>query len=135
SFNCFNTTSLLCFNLSLQLIAYPSLQFLELFLSTFQGKVLLHPLQVSTGISFHFLLDSQGIISAPDLRVQSALHGLDHPLTVPLNLFHLLILLSKLPVNLTLKLVELKLNSKNLGFFMLKCTLRSIRLLVNKLID
>ncbi len=56
-------------------------------------------------ISLHLLFDSQGIISAPDLRVQSALHGIDHSLAVSLDLFHLLILLSKLPVNLTLHLV------------------------------
>ncbi len=56
-------------------------------------------------ISLHLLFYSQGIISAPDLRVQSALHGIDHSLAVSLDLFHLLILLSKLPVNLTLHLV------------------------------
>uniref|UniRef100_A0A3Q1FP28 Uncharacterized protein n=1 Tax=Acanthochromis polyacanthus TaxID=80966 RepID=A0A3Q1FP28_9TELE len=72
-------------------------------------QVLLHPLQVSTGvllaigmaqlnlhlvqISLHLLLDSQGIVPAPDLRIQSALHGVNHPLAVPLDLLHLLIFL------------------------------------------
>ncbi|TRY94370.1 hypothetical protein DNTS_006263 [Danionella cerebrum] len=84
-------------------------------------QVLLHPLQLFLGlcslavsmtqldlhliqISFHLLFNSKGIISAPDLRVQSALHGIDHSLAVPLDLFHLLILLCKLPVDLTLHL-------------------------------
>uniref|UniRef100_A0A673GKB3 Uncharacterized protein n=1 Tax=Sinocyclocheilus rhinocerous TaxID=307959 RepID=A0A673GKB3_9TELE len=86
--------------------------------------VLLHPLQVSTGsfikISLHLLFDSQGIISASDLRVQSALHGIYHSLAVPLDLFHLLVLFGKLPVNLTLHLVQLQLHTKNLGLFMLQ---------------
>merc|ERR1712168_1182308 len=50
-------------------------------------------------VSLHLLLDPQGIVSAPDLRVQSALHGVNHPLAVPLDLLHLLILLCQLPVN------------------------------------
>ncbi|TRY83614.1 hypothetical protein DNTS_022097, partial [Danionella cerebrum] len=74
-------------------------------------------------ISLHLLLDSQGIISAPDLRVQSALHGFNDSLAVPLDLLHLLILLCKLPVDLTLNLVELKLDSKNLGLLMLQVPL------------
>uniref|UniRef100_A0AAY5ECX0 Lipid-binding serum glycoprotein N-terminal domain-containing protein n=1 Tax=Electrophorus electricus TaxID=8005 RepID=A0AAY5ECX0_ELEEL len=119
------------------------LQFLELLLSTLHGKtlsliqtvlqifdcdlkVLLHPLQMSTGVSLHLLLDSQGIIPAPDLRIQGALHGLNHPLAVSLDLFDLLILLSDLPVNLTLNLIELKLDTKNLGLFMLECSLKNV---------
>ena len=70
----------------------------------------LHLIQVS----LHLLLDSQGIIPAPDLRIKSALHGVNHPLAVPLDLLHLLILLCQLPVNLTFDLVELKLNTENL---------------------
>uniref|UniRef100_A0A667YSA3 Uncharacterized protein n=1 Tax=Myripristis murdjan TaxID=586833 RepID=A0A667YSA3_9TELE len=114
--------------------------FLELLLATLHGQVLsliqavlqvldcdlqvlLHPLQMSTGVSLHLLLDSQGIISAPNLRIQSALHGLNHSLAVPLDLLHLLILFCQLPVNFTLDLVELKLNTENLGLLMLQCTL------------
>ena len=74
-------------------------------------------------ISLHLLLDSQGIIPAPDLRVQSGLHGVNDPLAVPLDLLHLLILLSQLPVNLTLNLVQLQLDTQNLGFFMLQSSL------------
>ena len=74
-------------------------------------------------VSLHLLLDSQGIIPAPDLRVQGALHGVSHPLAIPLNLLHLLILLCKLPVNLTLDLVQLKLDTENLGLLMLKSSL------------
>ncbi|XDV20701.1 hypothetical protein PO909_025985, partial [Leuciscus waleckii] len=56
-------------------------------------------------VSLHLFLDSQGIIPAPDFRVQSALHGFNDSLAVPLDLLHLLILLCKLPVNLSLDLV------------------------------
>uniref|UniRef100_A0A674P644 Uncharacterized protein n=1 Tax=Takifugu rubripes TaxID=31033 RepID=A0A674P644_TAKRU len=112
----------------LRVYSYPGLQFLELLLATFHGKalcfiqavlqvldsdlqVLLHPLQMSTGVSLHLLLDSQGIISAPDLSIKCALHGVDHSLAVPLDLLHLLILLCQFPVNLTLDLIELKLDA------------------------
>ena len=74
-------------------------------------------------VSLHLLLDSHGIIPAPDLRVQGGLHGVNHPLAIPLNLLHLLILLCKLPVNLTLDLVQLKLDTENLGLLMLKSSL------------
>ncbi|XDV20712.1 hypothetical protein PO909_025988, partial [Leuciscus waleckii] len=78
-------------------------------------QILLHPLKVRTGVLLLLqlfchhcsllLLDSQGIIPAPDFRVQGALHGFNDSLAVPLDLFHLLILLCKLPVNLSLDLV------------------------------
>lgn len=74
-------------------------------------------------ISLHLLLDSQSIIPASNLRVKSGLHGLDHPLAVSLDLLHLLILLSQFPVNFAFYLVELKLDTKDLGLFMFKCTL------------
>uniref|UniRef100_A0A4W6DWT7 Uncharacterized protein n=1 Tax=Lates calcarifer TaxID=8187 RepID=A0A4W6DWT7_LATCA len=96
------------------------LQFLELLLATLHGQVLsliqvlLHPLQVSTSVTLHLLLDSQGIVPAPDLRIQSALHGVNHPLAVPLDLLNLLIFLCQLPVHLTLNLVELQLDTQNL---------------------
>uniref|UniRef100_A0A3B4D5D5 Uncharacterized protein n=2 Tax=Pygocentrus nattereri TaxID=42514 RepID=A0A3B4D5D5_PYGNA len=120
-------------------MTYPGLQFLELFLSSFHGqilsliqavlqvldcdlKVLLHPLQVSAGsiikMQLGILCIRKHIIPAPDLRVQSALHGLSYPLAVPLDLLNFLIFLCKLPVNLTLDLVELKLDTKNLGLLM-----------------
>uniref|UniRef100_A0A3Q3JNK8 Uncharacterized protein n=1 Tax=Monopterus albus TaxID=43700 RepID=A0A3Q3JNK8_MONAL len=122
-------------------IQYPGLQFLELLLATLHGEVLgliqtvlqvldcdlqvlLHPLQMSTGVSLHLLLDSQGIIPAPDLSIKSGLHGLNHPLAVPLDLLHLLIFLSQLPVNLTFDLVELKLDTKDLGLLVLYCALK-----------
>jgi len=74
-------------------------------------------------ISLHFLLNSQSIIPAPDLRVQGALHGVNYSLAVPLDLLHLFILLSQLPVNLTLNLVELQLDTQNLGLLMLQSSL------------
>uniref|UniRef100_A0A3B5R899 Uncharacterized protein n=1 Tax=Xiphophorus maculatus TaxID=8083 RepID=A0A3B5R899_XIPMA len=117
-------------------LSYPLLQFLELLLATLHGEVLsliqavlqvldcnlevlLHPLQVSTGVSLHLLLDSQGIIPAPDLSIQSALHGVNHSLAISLDLLHFFILLCQLPVNLALDLVELQLDAENLRLFML----------------
>uniref|UniRef100_A0A4W5QYX7 Uncharacterized protein n=1 Tax=Hucho hucho TaxID=62062 RepID=A0A4W5QYX7_9TELE len=124
------------------IFTYPILQFLEFFLSALHGQVLsliqavlqvldcdlqvlLHPLQVRAGVSLHLLLDSHGIIPAPDLRVQSALHGVHHPLAVPLDLLYLLILLCQLPVNFPFDLVELQLYTKNLGFLMFQCALNN----------
>uniref|UniRef100_A0A3B4Z685 Uncharacterized protein n=1 Tax=Stegastes partitus TaxID=144197 RepID=A0A3B4Z685_9TELE len=135
------STSLLTFNFSFKLThlcivkfidckylqhmqsSYPGLQFLELLLATLHGQVLsliqtvlqvldcdlqvlLHPLQVSAGLNLHL--------------IQSALHGVNHPLAVPLDLLHLLVLLCQLPVNLTFDLVQLKLNTENLGLLMLQ---------------
>uniref|UniRef100_A0A4W5N8B2 Uncharacterized protein n=1 Tax=Hucho hucho TaxID=62062 RepID=A0A4W5N8B2_9TELE len=122
------------------LLTHPGLQFLELLLASLHGQilsliqavlqvldcdlqVLLHPLQVRAGVSLHLLLHPQGIIPAPDLRVQGALHGVHHPLAVPLDLLHLLVLLSQLPVHLTLDLVQLQLHTQNLGFLVLQCSL------------
>uniref|UniRef100_A0AAZ3QCM7 Uncharacterized protein n=1 Tax=Oncorhynchus tshawytscha TaxID=74940 RepID=A0AAZ3QCM7_ONCTS len=121
-------------------VSHPGLQFLELLLASLHGQilsliqavlqvldcdlqVLLHPLQVRTGVSLHLLLHPQGIIPAPDLRVQGALHGVNHPLAVPLDLLHLLIFLCDLPVHLTLDLVQLQLHTQNLGFLVLQCAL------------
>uniref|UniRef100_A0A672HNU9 Uncharacterized protein n=1 Tax=Salarias fasciatus TaxID=181472 RepID=A0A672HNU9_SALFA len=149
----FPTSRLLALNSSSSLLAcssflktfttlfdsYPGLQFLELLLATLHGEVLsliqtvlqifdcdlqvlLHPLQMSTGV-----LIIKSIIPAPDLRVKSALHGVDHPLAVSLDLLDLLILLCQLPVNLTFHLVELKLNAKNLGFLVLQSALQKIK--------
>ena len=79
----------------------------------------LHLIQVS----LHLLLDSQGIIPAPDFRIQGALHGVNHPLAVPLDLLHLFIFLCQLPVHLTFNLVELQLDTQDLGLFMFQSSL------------
>uniref|UniRef100_A0A8D0D057 Uncharacterized protein n=1 Tax=Sander lucioperca TaxID=283035 RepID=A0A8D0D057_SANLU len=137
--NGISSASLLSLNLCLQFtsansffLSYPGLKFLELLLATLHGQVLgliqavlqvlnsdlqvlLHPLQV--GVSLHLLLDSQGIVPAPDLRIQIGLHGVNHPLAVPLDLLHLLIFLCQLPVHLTLNLVELQLDTQDLRLF------------------
>uniref|UniRef100_A0A803W705 Uncharacterized protein n=1 Tax=Ficedula albicollis TaxID=59894 RepID=A0A803W705_FICAL len=114
---------------------YPGLQLLELFLPSLQCQllsliqtvlqvlhclvqVLLHPLQVGTGVSLHLLLQPQGFIPAPDLSIQGALHGVHNSLVVSLQLVNLLILLCYLPVNLSLHLVELKLQPQDLPLFM-----------------
>merc|ERR1712002_1188111 len=70
-------------------------------LSVGMAQLNLHLIQVS----LHLLLDSQGIIPAPDLRIKIALHGVNHPLAVPLDLLHLLVLFCNLPVYLTFDLV------------------------------
>uniref|UniRef100_A0A8C6KXL9 Secreted protein n=1 Tax=Nothobranchius furzeri TaxID=105023 RepID=A0A8C6KXL9_NOTFU len=118
-------------------------QFLELLLATFHGEVLsliqavlqvlncdlqvlLHPLQVRTGSIIKVqlgILTAKGIFPAPDLSIKSALHGVNHPLAVSLDLFHFLVLLSNLPVNLTLDLVELKLDTNNLSLLVLQSAL------------
>uniref|UniRef100_A0A3B3I0I4 Uncharacterized protein n=1 Tax=Oryzias latipes TaxID=8090 RepID=A0A3B3I0I4_ORYLA len=124
------------------------LQFLELLLSTLHSQVLsfiqtvlqvlhcdlqvlLHPLQMRAGSIIKVQLGIlkttiKGIISAPDLSIKSTLHGFNHPLAVPLDLFHLLVLFCQLPVNLTFDLVELKLYSENFGFLVLQSALEII---------
>uniref|UniRef100_A0A8C5U831 Uncharacterized protein n=1 Tax=Malurus cyaneus samueli TaxID=2593467 RepID=A0A8C5U831_9PASS len=103
---------------------HPGLQLLDLFLPSLQGQllslfqtvlqvlhslvqVLLHPLQVGTGVSLHLLL-----------HIQAALQGLHHSQMVSLQLVNLLIFLCYLPVNLRLDLVELKLQAQDLPLFM-----------------
>merc|ERR1719309_969504 len=88
-------------------------------LASGMAQLNLHLIQVS----LHLLFDSQGIIPAPDLRVQSALHGVNHPLAVPLDLLHFLIFFCQLPVHLTLDLVELQLDAEDLGLFMFQGSL------------
>uniref|UniRef100_A0A8C3GKS7 Uncharacterized protein n=1 Tax=Cairina moschata TaxID=8855 RepID=A0A8C3GKS7_CAIMO len=114
---------------------HPGLQLLDLLLASFQGQllsliqtvlqvlhclvqVLLHSFQVSTSVSLHLLLQPQGFVPAPDLSIQGALHGLHNSEVISLQLVNFLIFLCYLPVNLRLDLVELKLDAKDLSFFM-----------------
>ena len=107
------------------------LQYLELCLHIPQLLLGLRSLAVGVAqlnlhliqVSLHLLLDSQGIVPAPDLRIQSALHGVNHPLAVPLDLLHLLVFLCQLPVHLTLNLVEFQLNTQDLRLFMFQSSL------------
>lgn len=69
-------------------------------------------------VSLHLLLQPQGLIPAPDLSIQSALHGLHNSEMVSLQLVNFLIFLCYLPVNLRLDLVELQLKAQDLPFFM-----------------
>uniref|UniRef100_A0AAY5K8K7 Uncharacterized protein n=2 Tax=Esox lucius TaxID=8010 RepID=A0AAY5K8K7_ESOLU len=102
------------------LVTDPGLQFLELLIQTVLQvldcdlQVLLHPLQVRTGVSLHLLLHPQSVIPTSDLSIQRTLHGVNNPLAVPLSLFHFLILLCQLPVHLTPDLVQLQLYTQNL---------------------
>uniref|UniRef100_A0A8D3CBW3 Uncharacterized protein n=1 Tax=Scophthalmus maximus TaxID=52904 RepID=A0A8D3CBW3_SCOMX len=98
------------------------LQFLELLLASLHSQVL-SLIQTVLQVSLHLLLDSQGIVPAPDLRIQSALHGVNHPLTVSLDLLHLLIFFCQLPVHLTLDLVEFQLDTQDLRLFMFQRSL------------
>uniref|UniRef100_A0A3Q3VJ63 Uncharacterized protein n=1 Tax=Mola mola TaxID=94237 RepID=A0A3Q3VJ63_MOLML len=117
---------------------YSGLQFLKLFLSALHRQVfcliqavlqvlhcdlqvLLHPLQVSAGVLLlpHISLFS-GIIAAADLCVQSGLHGLHHPLVVPLQLVDLFVPLRHSPVDLSLHLVQLHLHTQDLRLLLLQ---------------
>uniref|UniRef100_A0A8C4NLR3 Uncharacterized protein n=1 Tax=Dicentrarchus labrax TaxID=13489 RepID=A0A8C4NLR3_DICLA len=128
-----------------------SLQFLELLLATLHGEllgfvqtvlqvfdcllhVLLHALQMGVivamlgiiqlqlSVTFHLLLDSQGLIAAPGFRFQRGLKRLKHPLVVPLCLLHFLIFFSHLVLHVGLHLVEIQLGSQYLTLLMLQRT-------------
>ena len=71
-------------------------------------------------VSLHLLLQPQGLIPAPDLSIQSALHGLHNSEVISLQLVNFLIFLCYLPVNLRLDLVELQLEAQDLPLFMLQ---------------
>uniref|UniRef100_A0A668U5U8 Uncharacterized protein n=1 Tax=Oreochromis aureus TaxID=47969 RepID=A0A668U5U8_OREAU len=89
------------------------LSFIQAVLQVFDGlfHVLLHPLQMSAGVSFHFLLQPQSLIPAASLSFKRALQGVDGPLQVSFALLHLFILLSQFTLHVSLDLVELKLSS------------------------
>uniref|UniRef100_A0A8C6TQQ6 Alkylated DNA repair protein AlkB homologue 8 N-terminal domain-containing protein n=1 Tax=Neogobius melanostomus TaxID=47308 RepID=A0A8C6TQQ6_9GOBI len=108
------------FGVSRPLDTYPGLQFLHLLLASlhsdhfsliqtvlqvFDGllHVLLHALQVSTGVSLHLFLQTESFISAARLCLKRALKGVNRPLQVSLGLFYL---------------VELKLGPENLSLLM-----------------
>jgi len=69
-------------------------------------------------VSLHLLLQPQSFISAPDLRIQGALHGIYHSEMVSLQLVNFLIFLCYFPVNVRLDLVEFQLDTKDLPLFM-----------------
>lgn len=78
-------------------------------------------------ISLHLLLDPDGIIPAPDLSIQCALHGLHDSNVVSLQLVNFLILFSNFPVNFRLDLVQLQLDAQDLPLFMFKRCLMTAR--------
>ena len=71
-------------------------------------------------ISLHLLLHSESLISAASLGLQGALQSVCHSLMITLGLLHLLVLLSQLPLDLSLHLVELELNSEDLALLVLQ---------------
>lgn len=77
-------------------------------------------------IPFHLLLDSQGIIPASHLSIQSALHGVCDSLGISLQLYNLFILFSQLSFHVSLKLVELQLYAEDLRFLMFQRCLKHI---------
>ena len=98
--------------------AHPGLRphpHLELDLHCAQVFLGLHQLAVGVAqlncylieISLHLLLEPQGVVAAPDLSIQHALHGLCCPLAVSLQLLDLFILLSNLAVKLGFYLTQL----------------------------
>lgn len=77
------------------------LQVLQLFLTLSHLPVGMAQLQLHLiEVSFHLFLSSQGIIPTPDLRLQSAVQGINGPLSVSLQLVNLFVLLSNFPVHL-----------------------------------
>uniref|UniRef100_A0A8C6ZCG9 Uncharacterized protein n=1 Tax=Nothoprocta perdicaria TaxID=30464 RepID=A0A8C6ZCG9_NOTPE len=97
-------------------------------------QVLLHPLQVGTRVLLLLQLfchhgclqskGSEGIVPAPDLSIQGALHGLHNTKVVPLQLVDFLIFFCNFPVNFRLDLVQLKLDANNLPLFMFQGSLK-----------
>uniref|UniRef100_A0A8C9H6I6 Uncharacterized protein n=1 Tax=Piliocolobus tephrosceles TaxID=591936 RepID=A0A8C9H6I6_9PRIM len=75
--------------------------------------VLLHALQVVVGadcvvqLNLGVLRIRRGLIAAACLCIQGGLQRVHHPQVVALGLFHLLVLLCQLPLDLCLDLVEL----------------------------
>uniref|UniRef100_A0A3Q2DZQ2 Uncharacterized protein n=1 Tax=Cyprinodon variegatus TaxID=28743 RepID=A0A3Q2DZQ2_CYPVA len=117
--------------------AHPGLQLLNLLLASLHGDllrliqtvlqifdgllhVLLHTLQVSAGVSLHFLLQSKRFIPAAGFRLKGALKSIHHSLLVSLYLFHLFIFFSQLTFKISFDLVQFELDSQNLPFLMLK---------------
>lgn len=71
-------------------------------------------------VALHLLLHTQGLVAAARLRVQGGLQRLHHPQVVALGLLHLLVLLSQLPLDLGLDLVELQLGPEDLALLVLQ---------------
>ena len=71
-------------------------------------------------VPLHLLLDPDGLVAAPHLGVQGALHRLHGSLVVPLELLDLFVFLSHLPVDFRFHLGQFQLDSEDLGLFMLK---------------
>uniref|UniRef100_A0A4W6C712 Uncharacterized protein n=1 Tax=Lates calcarifer TaxID=8187 RepID=A0A4W6C712_LATCA len=113
-----------CCNLR-SLGSHPSLQFLDLLLSTFHGYLLSFIQTVLTGVLLLLHL-----VSAASLSLQGGLQSVHHSLMVTLGLFHLLILLSQFTLNVSLHLVELQLSSKDLTLLMLQRSLKEQTLLL-----
>uniref|UniRef100_A0A671VG71 Uncharacterized protein n=1 Tax=Sparus aurata TaxID=8175 RepID=A0A671VG71_SPAAU len=133
-------------------VTHPGLQLLDLLLATFHGYLLsfiqtvlqvfdglfhvfLHTLQIIIGTESIIQLQLSvlsrkmiNLISAASLSLQGALQSVRHPLMVTLGLLHLLVFLSQLPLNLSLHLVELELNPKDLTLFMLQRALKETTL-------
>uniref|UniRef100_A0A8D0B4Z0 Uncharacterized protein n=1 Tax=Salvator merianae TaxID=96440 RepID=A0A8D0B4Z0_SALMN len=114
---------LLRLQLVLQL-SHPGLQLLELLLASLEGQLLslvqpqlqvldglLHVLLHALQVTFHLLLDPQCLVAA----------------VVPFGLFHLLIFLNQLALNVGLDLVEFQLRPKDLPFLMFQGALERQR--------
>uniref|UniRef100_A0A3B3DN70 Uncharacterized protein n=1 Tax=Oryzias melastigma TaxID=30732 RepID=A0A3B3DN70_ORYME len=87
------------------------LSFIQTVLQVFDGlfHVLLHALQVSAGVSLHFLLNTKSFISAATLGLKRALQGVNGPLHVPLALLHFFIFFRQFSLHFCFDLVKLKL--------------------------
>lgn len=68
-------------------------------------------------VSLHLLLQPHGVVPAPDLSVQHALHGFCRSLAVSFQLLDLFVLLSDPAVKLGFHLAQLQLDTQDLALF------------------
>ncbi|VCW68444.1 unnamed protein product, partial [Gulo gulo] len=71
-------------------------------------------------VALHLLLDPQGLVAAARLGIQGCLQRVHDAQVVALGLFHLLVLLCQLPLDLCFDLVELQLRPQDLALFVLQ---------------
>merc|ERR1712241_80173 len=78
-------------------------------------------------VSLQLLLDPQGLSLGTRLSLKGSLHGLHGTLVIFACVVKLLFLLMDLAINFLANLSKLKLSTKNLVFFLLKCSLSLLK--------
>ncbi|KAJ1079342.1 hypothetical protein K5549_020666, partial [Capra hircus] len=108
---------------------HPGLQLLQLLLAALERDLLrlVQPvLQVLDGL-LHVLLHALQVRTGVLLLLQLLRHhGVHHPQVVALGLLHLLVLLCQLPLHLCLDLVELQLGPEDLALFVFQGGLQGV---------